>query len=123
MSATRWRPGGRAASKEMMSGRAPWVGILTWLLQLTPGMTTLSRGAAREAAMACGATPPSCPSLGTVPVNHRLSAHGDVLPRPNGFEALQTDLHGTSGTHEEYNHGRVQSLRTADIPDQYGLLL
>ena len=61
--------------------------------------------------MACGATPPTCPSLGTVPVNHRLSAHGDVLPRPNGFEALQTDLHGTSGTHGEYNHGRVQSLR------------
>ena len=72
--------------------------------------------------MACGATPLhvhahvhvcacACPSLGTVPVDRRSPARGDVLPRPNGFEPLQTDLHGTSGTHGEYNHGRVQSLR------------
>ena len=51
---------------------------------------------------------PACPSLGTVfPVNPREPAHEDVLPRPNGFEPLQADLHGTSGTHGEYNHGQV----------------
>ena len=36
-------------------------------------------------------------------------AQGDALSPLSGFEACQTELHGTSGTHEEYNHGLVQS--------------
>ena len=105
--ATRWRRGGRAARKERLSGCNPRVEILTWLLPLTPVMTELARRATRKAAMACGDPSPACPSLGTVPVNPRAPAHEDVLPRPNGFEPLQADLHGTSGTHGEYNHGQV----------------
>ena len=69
--------------------------------------------------MACGDPSPACPSLGTVPVNPRAPAHEDVLPRPNGFEPLQADLHGTSGTHGEYNYGRVRSLRGTEGAGPY----
>ena len=107
--ATRPRRGGNAARKKRLSGCNPRVEILTWLLPLTTVMTALARRATRKPAMAHVVTPPLHvhPSGWSLPVNPRAPAHEDVLPRPNGFEPLQADLHGTSGTHGEYNHGQV----------------
>ena len=80
-------------------------------MPLIPITNLLAKASRAEAALATLLPPPkvSIPRDGACWGATR--AHGDALSPLSGFEVCQTEPHGTSGTHGEYNHGRVQSLR------------
>ena len=86
-----------------------------WVLLLLMAFIPFTEGPAKaghaNAALATNCIPPpmSIPRDGAC--QGASPAHGIALSPLSGFEVCQTEPHGTSGTHGEYNHGRVQSLR------------
>ena len=99
------------ASAKRLSRCACRAWILLWVMPLIPITNLLAKASRAEAALATLLPPPkvSIPRDGACWGATR--AHGDALSPLSGFEVCQTEPHGTSGTHGEYNHGRVQSLR------------
>ena len=97
------------ASARRLSRCACRAWILLWMMPLIPITNLLAKASRGEAALVTPLPPPkvSIPRDGACWGATR--AHGDALSPLSGFEACQTELHGTSGTHGEYNHGRVQS--------------
>ena len=99
------------ASENRLSRCAFWAWILLWVVPLIPITNLLAKASRGEAALVTPLPPPkvSIPWDGACLFSTR--AHGDALSPLSGFETCQTELHGTSGTHGEYNHGRVQCPR------------
>ena len=97
------------ASAKKLSGCAFRACILLWVMPLIPITNFLAKASRGEAALATPLPPPkvSIPRDGACWSATR--AHGNALSPLSGFEACQTELHGISGTHGEYNHGEVQS--------------
>ena len=95
--------------EKRLSRRAFRAWILLLLMTLMPCTNAPAKAGRGEAVLATDCIPPhvSLPWDGTC--QGASPAHGIALSPLSGFEACQTELHGTSGTHGEYNHGRVQS--------------
>ena len=80
------------------------------LVTLRPCTNSLAKAGQGEATLATNCIPLHSVSIPRDGASVRAASprRMPIAPSPlSGFEAGQTELHGTSGTHGEYNHGQV----------------